>query len=50
MKFDKKTIVEALGEVQNGDDLVLHLSGNLLEEYGGEAFVGEDVVVILKKR
>jgi len=50
LKFEKKAIVEALGEVQDGDDLVLHLSGNLMEEYGGEAFVGEDVVVILKKR
>jgi hypothetical protein len=50
LKFNKSAIVNALGDVQDGDDLVLHLSGNLLEEYGGEAFVGEDVVVILKKR
>jgi hypothetical protein len=46
LKFDTQEIVEALGEVEDGDVLVLELTGNLL---GGEGFVGEDVVVILKK-
>ncbi|MGD2176616.1 MAG: hypothetical protein PVG71_02225 [Anaerolineae bacterium] len=49
LKFDAQEVVEALGEVEDGDCLVLHLSGNLMEEYGGGAFVGEDVVWIKKK-
>jgi hypothetical protein len=29
--------------------LVLHLTGNLKDEFGGTSFEGEDVVWILKK-
>jgi hypothetical protein len=46
LKFDTQEIVEALGEVEDGDVLVLELKGNLLD---GGPFFGEDVVVILKK-
>jgi hypothetical protein len=42
-------VVADLGEVNDGDVLVLQLTGNLKEEFGGTAIVGEDVVVILKK-
>ncbi len=47
--FDTQELVAALGEVADGDVLVLQLTGNLLEESGGTPIVGEDVVVILKK-
>jgi hypothetical protein len=46
LKFDTPAVVAALGSVEHGDVLVLSLTGNLLS---GEGFVGEDVVVILKK-
>lgn len=46
LKFDTQEVVAALGNVSDGDVLVLQLTGNLLEE---GSFVGEDVVVILKK-
>jgi hypothetical protein len=45
-KFNTQEVVAALGLVEDGDVLVLSLTGSLL---GGEGFVGEDVVVILKK-
>jgi hypothetical protein len=48
-KFDEQEIVAALGEVNDGDVLVLQLTGNLKEEFGGTPIFGEDVVVILKK-
>jgi hypothetical protein len=49
LKFDKQEIVAALGEVSDGDVLVLQLDANLKPEAGGTDVVGEDVVVILKK-
>ena len=49
LKFKAQELVAALGEVEDGDCLVLHLTGNLMDEYGGGPFVGEDVVWILKK-
>ncbi len=48
-KFDAQAVVAALGEVHDGDILVIPLTGNLKEEFGGTAFVGEDVIVIIKK-
>ncbi len=49
LKFDLQEIVAALGDVEDGDVLVLQLTGNLLPDFGGTPIVGEDVVVILKK-
>ncbi len=49
LKFDIQEIVEALGEVDDGEVIVLSLTGNLLEEDGGTPIEGEDVVIILKK-
>ena len=49
LKFDTQEVVTALGEVEDGDCLVLSLTGNLLGDYGGIAFTIEDVVHILKK-
>jgi hypothetical protein len=50
LKFDAQEIVAALGDVNDGDVLVLQLTGNLKEEFGGLPFVGQDVVVVLKKK
>lgn len=49
LKFKKKDIVAALADVSDGDVLVLKLTANLKEEFGGGTIVGEDVIVILKK-
>ncbi|MEE9169178.1 MAG: hypothetical protein V3U73_05395 [bacterium] len=48
LKFQTQEIINALGDVADGDVRVLKLSGNLLEEFGGNPIKGEDVVVILK--
>ncbi len=48
-KFDAQAIVAVLGVVNDGDNVVLHLTGNLKPEFGGTPIAGEDVVVIIKK-
>jgi hypothetical protein len=50
LKFDTQEIVAALGAVNDGDNLVLHLTGNLKEEFGGTPISGQDVVLIIKKK
>jgi hypothetical protein len=50
LKFDAQEIVAALGDVSDGDVLVLHLRGLLKDEFGSHTFFGEDVIVILKKK
>jgi hypothetical protein len=49
LKFDAQAMVAVLGPVNDGDVVVLHLTGNLKEEFGGTPIEGEDVVVIIKK-
>jgi hypothetical protein len=49
LKFAIQEVVAALGEVSDGEVVVLPLTANLKEEYGGTPVAGEDVVVILKK-
>jgi hypothetical protein len=50
LKFANQEVVAALGDdIEDGDVLLLTLTGNLREEYGGSAIEGQDVVVILKK-
>jgi hypothetical protein len=49
LMFDIQEIVEALGEVNDGDVLALQLVGNLKEEFDGTPIMGEDVIIILKK-
>jgi len=49
LKFNMQEVVADLGDVQDGDVLVLQVTGNLMEEYGGTPIVGEDVVVIVEK-
>jgi hypothetical protein len=47
--FKTQEVVAALVDVNDGDVIVIPLTGNLLDEFGGTPIVGEDVVVILKK-
>jgi len=49
LKFNAQEIVAALGDIMDGDVLVLHITGNLKEEFGGTPFYGEDVVLIIRK-
>ena len=50
LKFDMQEIMPAIGEdVVDGEVIVLTLTGNLFEEFGGTPIKGEDVVIILKK-
>jgi len=50
LKFDTQAIVAALGAVNDGDEMVLQLTGNLKPEFDGTSIVGEDVVRIIKKK
>jgi hypothetical protein len=47
--FDTQELLAALGELSDGDVLLLHLTGNLMPDYGGTPIAGEDVVWIIKK-
>jgi hypothetical protein len=47
-KYKSQEVVAALGDFNDGDVLVLMLTGNLKEEYGGTPIEGMDVVVILE--
>ena len=49
LKFDTQEVVEAIGEVNDGDCLVLTLTGNLLGEFSGTPILGEDVIIIIQK-
>ena len=49
LNFDRQEVIEALGEVSDRDCLVLTVTGNLKQEFGGNPIIGEDVVLILKK-
>ncbi len=49
LEFETQKIVAALGEVDDGERIVLKVTGNLKDEFGGDAIVGGDVVDILKK-
>ena len=47
LKFNGPELAAALGAVSDGNELVLPLEGNLLEEFGGTPIVAEDVVLII---
>ena len=49
LKFNAQEIVAALGDVSDGACLVLTLTGELKEEFGGTPILGEDVVLMLVK-
>jgi outer membrane protein assembly factor BamB len=48
LKFSTPAVVEALGDVEDGDCLALTITGNLKEEFGCTPIVGEDVVLLIK--
>ncbi len=50
LKFDAQELIAALGEVEDRVCLLLSLTGNLKDEFGGTAIVGEDVARIQKKK
>ena len=50
LKFDTREIVSVLGAVNDGDNVVLHLTGNLKPDFGGTPISGQDVVLIIKKK
>ena len=50
LKYTSQELVEAIGEVADGVVLILTLTGELLEEFGGTPIIGQDVIVILKKK
>jgi hypothetical protein len=49
LKFDNQQIIAALGDVEDGDVLILTLTGNLTGEFGGSAIEGRDAIEILRK-
>ncbi len=48
-RFKTQEVLAALGEVTDGEVLVLSLTGMLTEECGGRSFEGEDVVIIRQR-
>ena len=48
-RFRAREIGAALGAVDDGDVLVLTLTGNLKSEFGGTPFIGEDVILIISR-
>jgi hypothetical protein len=49
LKFSTQEIVAAIGEVNDGDVLILHFNGTYRVEFGGAPLFGEDVVKIIHK-
>ena len=49
LKFMVQEVVAAIGEISDGDEVVLHLTGTLNEDVGGDAIIGEDTVFIIEK-
>jgi len=49
LKFETPMLAAAFGDVSDREVLIVPLTGNLKEEFGGTPIVGEDVVIILKK-
>ena len=50
LKFDAQAIVAAIGNVSDGQCVVVKLTGNLTQSAGGTPIMGEDVVVIRQKK
>jgi hypothetical protein len=48
VKVDSRELTQALGDVEDGECVVLTITGNLKEEFAGTALYGEDVVVVRK--
>ena len=50
LKFKSQELVAALGPVNDGDVLILNLTGNLKAEFGGTPIEGSDVIWIINKK
>jgi hypothetical protein len=50
LEFKAREVLAALGDVSDGDVLVLELEGYLRDEFGGGAILGEDVIIIIAKK
>jgi hypothetical protein len=50
LSFKAREVLAALGDVSDGDVLVLQLEGYLRDEFGGGAILGEDVIIIIAKK
>ncbi|MBT3880262.1 MAG: hypothetical protein HOI47_26945 [Candidatus Scalindua sp.] len=50
LKFNSQEIIATIGDVNDGDQVKLTLTGNLLEEFSGSAIEGVDCVLIQDKR
>jgi hypothetical protein len=50
MKFDKQTLINALGPVSDRQVMVVHMTASLKQACGGGTINGQDVVIILKKK
>jgi len=50
LHFDNLAIATAMGSVNDGDVLLLTLTGNLFPQFGGTAIRGQDVVVVINKK
>ena len=50
LKFSTQEVVTALGDLMDREVLVLHLTGNMRDEFGESPFYGEDVVLIIRKK
>jgi hypothetical protein len=48
LKFKTQELVSMLGDVEDGDVLILQLTGSLMDN--GRDIIGEDVVIIVKKK
>jgi len=50
VKFKMQEVAAAISGVEDGDCIVLNITGNLKEDFGGTEIVGSDVVRIIKKK
>lgn len=50
LNYKAQELVAALSEVQDGDLVVLQLTGNLMEDFAGTPIAGEHVLWILKNQ
>ena len=50
LKFKEQEVAAALGDVSDGDVIIIVLTGSLTEENGGTPIIGADVVKIIEKK
>ena len=47
VKFNTQELIAALGEINDGDELIIVIKGNLMDD--GQAIEGDDCILIIKK-